>query len=118
MEEIQECFLIHEKDVRNIECPITFEPIAYGDKYRKCSSCKWNFSNNSIEKFLTNSYLKNKKCPMCRCEWYNNIIYINKSSTLENLYKIKLILIADKNTMNDIFGKKCITSWTRVISQK
>ncbi len=84
----EEQLLINQKDLRNFDCPITFKHIAYGDIYKKCSLCNWNFSNESIE-YIFNKLYK-KECPMCRGNWYisSNIkTYINKSSKKEKEYQ-------------------------------
>ena len=62
---------------KNIECPITYEPIKYEDTYVTCSECKYNFSEGAILKHL-NCADKNRKCPVCRSNWVEYCKYVNK----------------------------------------
>ena len=55
-------------------CPIEYTNINIDDKYQHCNICKHNFCNESILKWLNT----NNTCPMCRSEWNESIIYINK----------------------------------------
>lgn len=84
----EEQLLIGQKNLRNTECPITYEPIKYGDIYKTCGNCEWNFSNEILEEMFNKTC--NRKCPMCRGNWYisSNIkTYINKSSKKEKEYQ-------------------------------
>ncbi len=71
---------------KNIECPISYEVIKYGNKYYKCKCCKYNFDDNSIQ------LINNKDtCPMCKTNmWYDNKIYINMSKKAKK--KINLLI--------------------------
>lgn len=70
---------------KNSECPITFEPIKYGDTYLTCSKCKYNFGEKDIMTHLNTSY--NNVCPMCRSTWDDYSVYVNKEQI--NAEKIK-----------------------------
>ena len=59
---------------RNKECPVTMEPINYGDIYCKCAECKYNFSEVVIANIE-----KTKNCPMCRTEWSDFTHYKNEN---------------------------------------
>ena len=75
--------LICNKD--KLFCSIEHEYININDKYQHCSNCNNNFCNDSIIKWLN---IKNS-CPMCRNEWKESIIYINKEDICDNDNKIK-----------------------------
>lgn len=70
---------------KNIECPITYEPIKYGDAYATCSECKYNFGEEAILKHLNNC--SDKICPMCRSNWVDYCKYVNKDEERERLLK-------------------------------
>jgi len=57
----------------NTECPITYEPIQYGDQYFQCKTCKYNFSTALLNK------KNNISCPMCRSDFQCLVKYINKT---------------------------------------
>ena len=70
--------LICNKD--KLLCPIEYTIININDKYQHCSNCNNNFCNDSIIKWLN---IKNS-CPMCRNEWKESIIYVNKEDICDN----------------------------------
>jgi hypothetical protein len=64
--------LIDSND-KNIECPISYNNISYGNKYYKCIQCQYNFDYESFQVSGVTD-----KCPLCRkTNWINNIIYHN-----------------------------------------
>jgi hypothetical protein len=69
-----ELMLLLETD-RNIECPISLEIIKLDDQYCRCVQCKYNFSKNA----LISAFKNKRSCPMCRSDWKDKIVYINKS---------------------------------------
>jgi hypothetical protein len=65
-------FIDINKD-QNVECPIAYSIIEYGDKYYRCTQCKYNFSYESIR--YTNTLYA---CPLCKKnQWTGNVIYRN-----------------------------------------
>lgn len=74
---------------RNNECPISYEPIKDNDTYLCCGECKYNFSEESILKYLNGS--EKRVCPMCRAEWTDYCQYVNKNIKADFLKKIKTI---------------------------
>ena len=65
--------IILETD-HNIECPIILEQINLNDQYCRCDKCKYNFSKEA----LIDSFKTKISCPMCRGEWTDKTLYINK----------------------------------------
>ncbi len=59
---------------RNNECPITFNTFNEKSKYMKCSTCKYNFDSEALEKYLNNY---RRRCPMCRNKWTQFVKFIN-----------------------------------------
>jgi len=56
-------------------CPIEHLEIEQGEKYMKCTTCKKNFKEESIKKWLE---MKNpSNCPHCRVIWQDNTVYVN-----------------------------------------
>jgi len=84
---------------KNDECPITYDPINYGDAYLCCSECKYNFSEQAILKHLNGNSMK-KECPMCRSEWKDYCKYINKDSLREKQEELQQWLTLPKNNIN------------------
>jgi hypothetical protein len=86
-----EKFLPLSKNLRNIECPIAYEPIKYGDYFKTCAECKWNFSLKTLSDYFKSQqkFSPFSKCPMCREEWKNDTIFVNKSSRLEEKFQMK-----------------------------
>ena len=70
--EITKNRLICNKD--KLLCPIEYTIININDKYQHCIICNNNFCNDSIIEWLK----INNSCPMCRNEWKESIIYVNK----------------------------------------
>src|SRR3990167_3326169 len=64
---------------KNITCPISFINIAKSYTYCKCTQCKFNFDADALQHWIN----INNTCPMCRTQWKNNIIYINKRNEME-----------------------------------
>jgi len=56
-------------------CPIEHLEIEQGEKYMKCTTCKKNFKEESIKKWLEMKIPSN--CPHCRVIWQNNTVYVN-----------------------------------------
>lgn len=56
-------------------CPIEHLEIEQGEKYMKCTTCKKNFKEESIKKWLEMKIPSN--CPHCRVIWQDNTVYIN-----------------------------------------
>jgi hypothetical protein len=67
-------FVIILETDRNMECPINLEPINLNDQYCRCSQCKHNFSKEA----LVEAFKTNHTCPMCRSEWNDKTVYVNK----------------------------------------
>lgn len=84
---------------KNDECPITYDPIHYGDSYLCCGECKYNFSEQAILKHLNGNSL-NKECPMCRSHWKDYCRYINKDSLREKQEELKQWVSLPKNEIN------------------
>lgn len=104
---------------KNTECPITFEQIKYGDSYLTCKSCNYNFSECAIVKHLNSfSYSYNKRtCPMCRSEWTDYCLYVNRDLRKETFYKYKNIIFGILNgeiKLDTKYSKDtCFTKATR-----
>ena len=79
--------LITESD-RNQDCPITLDRISLNQWYCKCIRCNYNISFKAFKK----SIKQTSKCPCCRTEWINNVLFLNsqKSSFQAVLQKIKM----------------------------
>ena len=56
-------------------CPIEHLEIEQGEKYMKCTTCKKNFKEESIKKWLEMKIPSN--CPHCRVIWQDNTVYVN-----------------------------------------
>jgi len=81
--------ILDETKTKNIECPITYDIIQYGDEYSTCDGCKYNFKYEAIAQHLeVCSEKANYDCPMCRNEWTNKYKYVNKLSKEEEIQKI------------------------------
>lgn len=91
--------IIDTSTSKNIDCPITYEPIKYGHAYLNCSTCKYNFSEKAIARYFTN--YNNKSCPLCRSKWSDFCNYVNKDEhrekLLQNTIRIKRINDALEN---------------------
>lgn len=61
-------------NLRNTKCPILLEEINLGELYTNCDVCKYNFSGEIFKIKYSNF---NVKCPMCKSNWTNWIIYKN-----------------------------------------
>jgi Zn finger protein HypA/HybF involved in hydrogenase expression len=84
----------------NLICPISLEPIDKNKIYKKCDICKYNFSEDSINKYF-NYNIKNKKCPLCRQKWTSNYnTYLNQID--------KYLEWSIGHVFNDIFYKSFI----------
>lgn len=70
----KEVELLLEDSDKNNYCPITYEPLKWGDLYRRCTLCKYNFSQKAIDTHLS----VKKWCPMCKAEWKEYVVFINK----------------------------------------
>jgi hypothetical protein len=57
----------------NTVCPISTMEIGRSDKYMSCNGCKNVFGETYMVEWLN----KKNECPMCRCKWTNNDVYIN-----------------------------------------
>lgn len=89
---------------KNDECPITYDPINYGDAYLCCSECKYNFSEQAILKHLNGNSMK-KECPMCRSVWKDYCKYINKDSLREKEEVLQQCLTLPKNNIKTPYTK-------------
>lgn len=58
----------------DIKCSICLSNIENENKYMTCDTCNKNFMEGPLREWLTNE----SSCPLCRSEWTNRIIYINK----------------------------------------
>lgn len=98
---------------KNSECPITFEPIKYGDTYLTCSKCKYNFGEKDIMTHLNKSY--NNVCPMCRSTWDDYSVYVNKEQiNAEKIKKnIELIQKTNSKTYNLTEYMHCYTKYNK-----
>ena len=84
---------------KNTECPITYEPIKYGDVYLTCVKCKYNFGKKAINQYF--SYCdKIPNCPMCREDWLDFCNYVNRDKKKEKTFKL---LIAFSKISNKTF---------------
>ena len=69
-----ECREISETD-RNKDCPVSMELIDIDETYCQCNQCEYNIKENVIKIMFDKT--NNVKCPMCRLQWQNNIVYFN-----------------------------------------
>jgi len=58
----------------DVLCPVNYENINENELYMCCETCKNNFQLKCVKEWIT----EKKKCPMCKSEWKNKIIYCNK----------------------------------------
>lgn len=56
-----------------IICPILYDEIGSGAEYCRCSTCKNGFGAAALAEALKKSYT----CPMCRCIWKDQTVYVN-----------------------------------------
>ena len=56
------------------KCAICLSNIENENKYMTCTTCKKIFMEQSLREWL----VKENNCPLCRSEWTENIIFINK----------------------------------------
>jgi hypothetical protein len=86
--------IILETD-RNMECPINLELIKLNDQYCRCTQCKHNFSKEA----LIESFKTNHTCPMCRAEWSDKTLYVNKNEEIKKTSDKK-----KKSTKSDVIN--------------
>nr|QBK88681.1 MAG: ring finger protein [Mimivirus LCMiAC01] len=83
-------------------CKISSIAIRKNDKYMECGICKQCFHKKPLIERLN----INKICPLCKKEWTNMIVYINKdeSSIVVSLYKqLKSYIPYDKSQIASLF---------------
>ena len=67
---------------KNDECPVSYNAFTDGCSYCVCAVCKYNIDADSLKHYFN---LGNKSCPMCRGQWTEFIIYINKTDIKNEL---------------------------------
>ena len=60
---------------KNTECPISLETFKENDKYCVCLQCNYNFGFDVLTKYFCTQPIM--KCPTCRKQWGNCIVYVN-----------------------------------------
>jgi hypothetical protein len=92
--------IILETD-RNMDCPINLDAIKLNDQYCRCTQCKYNFSKEA----LIESFKTNYTCPMCRAEWSDKTLYVNKNEEIKKSSdKNKKSAKSAKSTKSDIIS--------------
>ena len=59
---------------KNSECPVSYIKFEDNCLYYTCNVCEYNIDADTLKQWIKN----NKTCPMCRSEWNNYTIFINK----------------------------------------
>lgn len=62
---------------RNNECPISYVEFVTGSKYCCCSICNVNYDAQTLKDYFTLQRVNMSKCPTCRSNWTNYVVYTN-----------------------------------------
>lgn len=62
---------------RNNECPISYVEFTAGCKYCCCSTCNVNYDAQTLKNFFASQRVDIIKCPTCRSNWTNYVVYTN-----------------------------------------